>query len=71
MKRFKGLTLLISMCFFQSSYAQLQKAGYYRVWQGFKKNDLSQTQFLNALPRFMQDTQNIYEGRALNQYLSE
>jgi hypothetical protein len=47
----------------------MAEADYYRVWQGFKKPELSQSKFLSELPQFMNDTVDLYRGRALNNYL--
>lgn len=52
----------------QMTWAQ-GAARYYRVWQGFQRPDISGTQFLDELSVFMKDTAQIYEGRALNNYI--
>ncbi|MEZ4742928.1 MAG: type 1 glutamine amidotransferase domain-containing protein [Bdellovibrionota bacterium] len=45
------------------------KATYFRVWQGFKKDQLSQGQFLKELPAFMKETVDLYKEKALNNYI--
>ncbi len=52
----------------QMTWAQ-SAANYYRVWQGFQRPDISGTQFLGELSGFMKDTIQIYEGRALSNYI--
>ena len=44
-------------------------AAYYRVWQGFKKTDLTTDQFKSNLNQLMEDTVSLYHGKVLNQYL--
>jgi hypothetical protein len=62
-----GLINMLMMAFIASACAST--AGYYRVWQGFKKIELSQEEFKRELPQFMHDTVELYRDRALNQYL--
>jgi hypothetical protein len=47
------------------------EATYFRAWQGFKKTELSESQFLAALPSFMQETVDLYRtnNRVLSNYL--
>ncbi len=48
---------------------QLDKANYFRVWQGFKHPDLTSEQFVATFPPFMKETVTIYGGRALINYI--
>lgn len=43
-------------------------AGYYRLWQGFKKAELSSSAFQAEIPNFMNTTLNLYQSH-LNNYL--
>lgn len=52
-----------------ASAQTIDKAAYFRVWQGFQKQELTSEQFLNELPSFMKDTVDIYQERALNNYI--
>jgi hypothetical protein len=45
------------------------RAGYFRVWQGFHKIELSNADFLGSLASFMKATVDIYKERALNNYI--
>ena len=47
----------------------IDKAAYFRVWQGFQKPELTSEQFLNELPSFMKNTVDLYQERALNNYI--
>jgi hypothetical protein len=71
MKKTKKLITLLLMTILYGSCASahVKQATYYRVWQGFKKEGLSQSNFIKELPQFMEDTVDLYKGRALNQYL--
>jgi hypothetical protein len=42
---------------------------YYRFWQGFKLTSLSQQQFIQGLPQFMQSTDDVYRGKGISNYL--
>lgn len=44
-------------------------AGYFRVWQGFQKPELSQQEFITGLPVLMKATVDLYAERALNNYI--
>lgn len=48
--------------------ASSSTAGYYRIWQGFKKETLSESQFQQQVPDFMNATISVYTG-VLNNYL--
>ncbi len=65
----KGLVLAGAMLI--GTYAQAEvPAEYFRVWEGFKRPDLSQQKFLRELPSFMVDTVKLYGGqRALGNYI--
>lgn len=52
-----------------ASAQTIDKAAYFRVWQGFQKTELTSVQFLNELPSFMKDTVDLYQERALNNYI--
>jgi hypothetical protein len=45
------------------------KAGYFRVWQGFQRPDISPTQFITELPRLMKATPQVYPGETLSNYI--
>ncbi len=62
-----SLISMLILAFLASACAS--PASYYRVWQGFKKDQLSTSEFMNELPQFMHDTVELYRERALNQYL--
>lgn len=62
-----GLVYMLLMSFITSACAS--SAGYYRVWQGFKKPSLSEQEFITEIPQFMHDTVDLYKEKALNQYL--
>lgn len=69
-KKFIGLSLLVATGNACATTSQLNSAGYYRVWQGFKKQGMSDTQLMSELPSFMKDTVDLYgSANALNQYL--
>ncbi|MDZ4662225.1 MAG: hypothetical protein SGJ18_11470 [Pseudomonadota bacterium] len=63
-----ALTLALAVGLSQSTHAK-DSAQYFRVWQGFKKVELSYPQFISELPLFMRDTVDIYRDRVLNNYL--
>jgi len=45
------------------------EANYFRAWQGFKKSSLSDETFMRELPDFMKKTVDLYQNRALNNYI--
>lgn len=45
-----------------------ETAAYYRVWQGFKKQDVSTTEFMQLLPSFMNQTTDLYQN-VLSNYI--
>lgn len=47
----------------------IDSASYFRVWQGFSKSNLNSDQFLNEIPSFMKATVDIYQEKALNNYI--
>lgn len=61
-------TIIMGLIMTIATAACATDAGYYRVWQGFKKTELTQSQFMNTLPAFMNETRNVYTG-VLNNYL--
>jgi len=64
MKMLAALLLLVTI------NAQAVEARYFRAWQGFKKADLAQRAFMEALPSFMQETVDLYHGAGiLSNYL--
>jgi hypothetical protein len=65
----KTVFLLLLLSFVQPLSANTETAGYYRVWQGFKRPDFTQDAFMQAIPPFMNATVDLYGGRILNQYL--
>lgn len=67
MKNLKVITLSFLVLFSHIVMAADQ-SGYYRVWQGFKKPELSAETFNQALPAFMQSTVSLYDD-SLNNYL--
>jgi hypothetical protein len=69
MIRRKIQILILAALLVQSTLALgAETANYYRVWQGFKKQDLSEIQFVGALPSFLRSTTQLYKD-SLNQYL--
>ena len=50
-------------------FAQSTDASYYRFWQGFKKEGLSESAFMKELPTFMKDTVTLYKGKGLSNYI--
>lgn len=62
-----GIALMVGLS--STEVGAVESAGYFRVWQGFRKADLTEAQFQHALPQFMKDTVDLYGDRALNQYL--
>ena len=65
MKTMKFLLLLLTL---PSLGRAAETAGYYRVWQGFKKSEFSSPVFQERLPAFMNATVAVY-GSLLNNYL--
>lgn len=64
----KALLTLLLLSSAQSSASPT--ANYFRVWQGFKKAELTNQQLLNELPQFMKDTIDLYEKeKVLNSYI--
>ncbi len=69
MKNFlQGLTFMALLSTTLSA-AAIEQAGYFRIWQGFAKSNLTQGQFLNELPSFMKETVDLYRDQALNNYI--
>lgn len=64
MKKFMITTIL----FAAATSCASSSAGYYRVWQGFKRTDMDVATFNQKLPAFMTATRDIYKG-VLNNYL--
>ena len=62
-KIFMTLTLFVA-----STSCASGQAGYYRVWQGFQKPDMTTEAFQQRLPWFMNETRSIYTG-VLNNYI--
>jgi len=65
----KKLIFAITLSLCSISAWAIEPAGYFRVWQGFQKPELSHLRFLNELPPFMKETVDLYGGRALNNYI--
>ena len=68
MKNIKSAILAMTMLVGVFAQAK-ENATYFRAWQGFKKAELTNSQFADGLPSFMRDTVDIYKGRALNNYI--
>lgn len=66
LSKFK-MTTAIGLISAQIACASPQ-AGYYRVWQGFKKQNLNENDFQQKIPAFMNATIQVYTG-VLNNYL--
>ncbi len=45
------------------------QANYFRAWQGFRAPELTSENFLAELDPFMRETVDLYQGRALNNYI--
>jgi hypothetical protein len=67
----KSLSKMGLMTVLASTLAHAEvPAGYFRVWEGFQRADLSKGEFQAAIPSFMQDTVELYGGeRALSNYI--
>jgi hypothetical protein len=68
----KTVTKLILAAFIWSQNVNAQSidsANYFRVWQGFQRTELSQTEFFTSVADFMKTTVDLYKGRALNNYI--
>lgn len=61
-----GLVILLSLL--PNHGFSAESAGYYRMWQGFKKPAFSSEEFREKLPNFMNGTVRVY-GNLLNNYL--
>jgi hypothetical protein len=59
--------LIFALLMLSQTVFAVEKAGYYRVWAGYKLADLSQDQFQAKLPDFMSGI-SVY-GDVLNQYI--
>lgn len=68
-KLFIALIVLASCAHSERVAGVAERASYYRVWQGFKRADLSGEAFASSLPSFMQSTVQLYGRSALNQYV--
>lgn len=68
---FDGLKGVVSagMMFCGVSAQAEVPAEYFRVWEGFKRSDISSQTFLQELPSFMADTVKLYGGSALSNYI--
>lgn len=51
------------------SAQSIDNTKYFRVWQGFRRTDLTPPQFLESIADFMKLTVDLYRGRALNNYI--
>jgi putative intracellular protease/amidase len=60
----KGLVLAAAMLASADALADVP-AGYFRVWEGFRRADLSEQKFLGELPSFMADTVKLYGDRGV------
>jgi hypothetical protein len=69
MKNIINLMLIVFLWSGLVKAGTIDSAGYFRVWQGFKKTGMSSSGFLSELPEFMKATVDIYKGRALNNYI--
>ena len=63
------ITGFIALVFLSLPAQSVEKATYFRAWQGFKTPALSEQQFLRDLAPFMRETVDLYQGRALNNYI--
>ncbi|MGE0634182.1 MAG: hypothetical protein AB7O96_17335 [Pseudobdellovibrionaceae bacterium] len=63
----KYSVLLLAFLFFTNAHAV--EANYYRFWQGFKKNNLTEGQFVDAIPDFMKKGVDLYSGNGISDYL--
>ncbi|MGE0616962.1 MAG: hypothetical protein AB7P04_15125 [Bacteriovoracia bacterium] len=65
--KFKSMWV-VTLGFIVTTAAQAEPATFFRVWQGFKKPELTQPQFREAVGPFMQSTLDTYLGKGLNNY---
>lgn len=65
----KGIFIMLLVTGTAEGQNKVDQAAYFRVWQGFQKTELTPDQFLNELPTFMKDTVDLYQQRALNNYI--
>lgn len=63
----KSLLLTLTLMFSSAAFAGT--AQYFRFWQGFKKAELSQEEFLIGLNPFMKLTVDTYAGKGLINYV--
>jgi len=63
------ITGFIALVFLSLPAQSVETATYFRAWQGFKTPTLTDTQFLRELAPFMRETVDLYQGRALNNYI--
>jgi hypothetical protein len=63
------ITGFIALVFLSLPAQSVENATYFRAWQGFKAPALNQQQFLRDLAPFMRETVDLYQGRALNNYI--
>lgn len=61
-------TILAPLMIAASIASAAPTAGYYRVWQGFKRSSVTTEKFNDNLPAFMNWTVSLY-GETLNQYI--
>ena len=47
----------------------IDSAGYFRVWQGYQRTEMNSGDFLNSVAGFMKATVDLYEEKALNNYI--
>lgn len=62
--------LLIAVIWSHNVKAEsIDSANYFRVWQGYQRAELTQTDFFNSVAGFMKATVDLYKGKALNNYI--
>ncbi|MCC2677574.1 MAG: hypothetical protein K0R29_150 [Pseudobdellovibrio sp.] len=69
MKLMKSLLLMVMIWSSHVNAQSIDSANYFRVWQGFQRQELSQPEFFSSVADFMKLTVDLYKGRALNNYI--
>jgi len=64
-----SMALAIVIVVWTNSLLAANLANYFRVWQGFKRPDLSSEEFLTSFPTFMKETVDLYQDQALVNYI--
>ncbi len=62
-------SMILAVVFVGSGARAETPARYFRIWEGFKRPDLSAQSFVRELPSFMADTVRLYGGRGLSNYI--